>query len=228
MVTIIVAGRNLWTDAQHTLEQGFAKGTLQNLKTQISKYREFCEEFGCREQPASVRTIMMYMEFLGQQFSAASTIRNYLYGVKLWHILNGFSGDQFNGYIVKRMHRGLEKKLKHNKRQALPITAQLLLDIKEVLNLDQPWDCTKWALYLTAFFLVCRKSNLVPVSVGKFDCSKQLTRGHFQQTDDGLLVVLTWTKTIQFNERKLVVPILRIKDSELCPVAAFEKIVSIS
>jgi integrase len=220
---LFFTGSQLWKEAQLTVEQGFAKGTLQNLKIQISKYRKFCADWGCQEFPASLRTILMYMEWLGRQFSAASTIRNYLYGVKFWHIINGLSGEQFDGYVVKRMHKGLEKKLKHKKKQALPITPEVLLDIKKVLDLELPWDCTKWALYLTAFFLVCRKSNLVPLSVRQFDSSKQLTRAHFQQTGEDLSVVLTWTKTIQFNERKLVVPILTIKGSQLCPVEAFRR-----
>ena len=37
-----------------------------------------------------------------------------------------------------------------------------------------------------------------------------------------LLVTLKWSKTLQFGERKHVVPLVSIPGSELCPVSAFK------
>ncbi len=38
----------------------------------------------------------------------------------------------------------------------------------------------------------------------------------------GLVVTFNWTKTIQFRERKLLVPVVATPDSILCPVRAFK------
>ena len=80
-------------------------------------------------------------------------------------------------------------------------------------------DVTKWALSLIAFFVVCRKSNSVPATSDSYHKEKQLSRGHCLKVGQDLR--LTMTKTIQFNERKLVMPIPRTKESDLCPVKAF-------
>jgi hypothetical protein len=45
------------------------------------------------------------------------------------------------------------------------------------LDLYDPSDCVFWCIFLFAFFLMSRKSNLVPDSVHSFDAKKQLTRG---------------------------------------------------
>ena len=41
------------------------------------------------------------------------------------------------------------------------------------------------------------------------------------------MVVLQWSKTIQFGERQLTIPLLRITNSLLCPVSAYERMCSL-
>jgi hypothetical protein len=49
-------------------------------------------------------------------------------------------------------------------------------------------DVTYWCSYLFAFFLMARKSDLVPVSVKKFDPSKQLCRKNITVHRDYLVI----------------------------------------
>jgi hypothetical protein len=44
------------------------------------------------------------------------------------------------------------------------------------LDLNNPCDATFWCLFLHVFFLLFRKSNLVPNSVSSFKAEKQLNR----------------------------------------------------
>ena len=60
-----------------------------------------------------------------------------------------------------------------------------------------------------------------PSTTDSYNREKQVSRGHFLKVGQDLRVAITWTKTIQFNERKLVMPIPRTKESDLCPVKAF-------
>ena len=60
--------------------------------------------------------------------------------------------------------------------RALPITIDILLKIYNHIDLSDVKHATIWSLFLFAFFLMARKSNLVPDSVHKFDSKKQLTR----------------------------------------------------
>ena len=66
-----------------------------------------------------------------------------------------------------------------------------------------------------------RKSNLVPNSVKKFDPTKQLCRKNVVLHSDHLVVFISWSKTIQFGDRKLEIPLVRIRDSPLCPYNAY-------
>lgn len=70
-----------------------------------------------------------------------------------------------------------------------------------------------------------RKSNLVPDSVDSFDCKRQLTRGKLKvfMHERVAIVVFEWTKTIQCGERILKRPLVKIDDSILCPVTAFNR-----
>lgn len=53
--------------------------------------------------------------------------------------------------------------------------------------------------------------------------SKHLCRGDIFTAEGGLLVLFKWTKTIQCNERRLLLPLVPIKGSLLCPVAMFQR-----
>ena len=57
-----------------------------------------------------------------------------------------------------------------------------------------------WYLFLIAFFVMSRKSNLVPISISKFDSKKQLTRGDILLENNILIVLVKWSKAIQFGQ----------------------------
>ena len=50
-----------------------------------------------------------------------------------------------------------------------------------------------------------------------------MCRGDIFTAEVGLLVLFKWTKTIQCNERRLLLPLVPIKGSPLCPVAMFQR-----
>ncbi|KAK3713260.1 hypothetical protein QZH41_010434, partial [Actinostola sp. cb2023] len=85
------------------------------------------------------------------------------------------------------------------------------------------------ALYIVRsyfrFILMARLANIVPSSRFAFNYKRHLTRGDVAFADTGLLVTFKCTKTIQFGERLLQIPLLRIHGSPLCPVAAYSRMV---
>ena len=72
-----------------------------------------------------------------------------------------------------------------------------------------------------------RKANLVPTSLNKFDPTKHLTRGNIVLVDSGLWINIVWSKTNQYGDRILQVPVPRIHGSPLCPIRAYERLISI-
>ena len=93
------------------------------------------------------------------------------------------------------------------------------MKIRTVLNFDIDNHVTFWCIFLFSFFLLCRKSNLVGLDNDKDKCLKRADVVHKGKY---LIVKFRWTKTIQFGERYLEIPLLRNSGSELCPVHAFE------
>ena len=72
---------------------------------------------------------------------------------------------------------------------------------------------------------MARLANIVPQSAKSFDPRRHLTRGDVAVTSHGLLVTFKCTKTIQFGEHLLHIPLLSIPDSRLCPVSAFLRMI---
>ena len=103
-------------------------------------------------------------------------------------------------------------------KRKLPITPGILLKIHSSLNLKIVTDILFWAACLVGFFWLFRKANLLPVSHNS-------TGYHFLKSDvsfiaGGLLMRVRGSKTIQFGERDLSVPLPLIPGSPLCPTTA--------
>ena len=58
------------------------------------------------------------------------------------------------------------------------------------------------------------------MSAQKFDSSKQLTKSDFKFFPWGTLITIRWSKTIQFRERVVDIPLPCIPGSKLCPTTA--------
>jgi hypothetical protein len=163
---------------------------------------------------------------LSRTIKSAQSIRNYINGVKVLFLLLGLDIEKFSSYVLKLTFRGLDRKLQHLSRQTLPNTLDILDKLYDHMNFNSSIGVTYWCLFLFAFFLLSRKSNLVPDSVKKFDSSRQLCRGDMTVCSIYLIVRFKWTKTIQFGNRVLSIPLLTFPVSNFCPVQAFKAMCS--
>ena len=184
----------------------------------------FCIYFGFQLVPAATETLCLYAQLLSRSFSATSSIQNYISGVKKLHLLVGgeFPEDSFE---LKLAIKGLQRRNPHCPNQAAPITPDILSKIHSVMDITKPVDSVFWSLFLTAFFSLARKSNLVQNSLHRQ--GKQILRGDFQLHSRGMTVTFRWTKTIQFGQRSLQIPLIPISGSCLCPVAAYSNMVKL-
>ena len=125
--------------------------------------------------------------------------------------------------------KGLSRLNPHCPKQTSPITPDIILEFYKKLDVTEACDATFWCLSLYAFFLMSRKSNLVPNSVKTFNPNKQLCRSNIEISSEKNipLINISWSKIIQFGERNLVVPLINIPDSPLCPVKAYHNMISL-
>lgn len=204
-----------------------AEGTRQNLKCKLKAFLLFCNAFQLRAFPACVQTVCLYAQFLSRTFKSVASIKSYISGIKLVHLVSGFSFPHISAIELKLAFRGLARLNPFIPRQALPITPQVLLRIFSVIDVSCQLHATLWCVFVLSFFLFARKSNMVPPSGQKFDPGKHLCRGDILVGSDCILVCLKWSKTNQARDRVVLVPLVEIPGSPLCPRAAFLNMVSL-
>ena len=100
----------------------------------------------------------------------------------------------------------------------LAITPEVLRAMYGKLDLSANVNLAFWAACLVGFFTFFRKSTLLPASVvyNRAD----LSRSDVTFNSDNIVIHVKHTKTIQFSERTLHVPVPIVPDCILCPVAA--------
>lgn len=125
-----------------------------------------------------------------------------------------------NNWQLTSLLTGIKRALGQPPNQKLPITTDTLMGLHATLDFTSSFDSSFWAICLVAFFGMFRKSHLLPTTAAKFDCTKQLTKADFAIHHWGTLVTIRWSKTIQFRERIVEIPLPCIPNSKLCPTAA--------
>ena len=126
---------------------------------------------------------------------------------------------QVNIMLLKGAKRALGVAIK----QKLPITPDILRSMFTLagrLLFSSPLDVTFWASCIVAFFSFFRKSNLLVKSLASFDPSLHLCRKDASFSHEAVTLAVRWSKTIQYRQRTLHIPLPRITDCPLCPTPA--------
>ena len=200
----------------------FAKSTAASYKSQLRAYLRFCLFFGYTPVPCRAIHLLRYIVFLARTLSTRS-IPNYLNVVRLLHLQYGYPNpleDPLFKHQKTLLMRGIKRINGERVTQKLPITPDVLHKMQCHLHLDSLFDATFWAACLVAFFSFFRKSNLLPPSTTEFDTKRHLRKCDVRLFPWGIILVVRWSKTIQYRDRTLLVPVPKIAHSSLCPWSA--------
>ena len=208
-----------------SVSSAFAKGTQSNHKTQWRSFLLFCEFYDLQALPCSLDTICLYGQFLSRSFKSVDSIKSYIYGVKLLHLMLDLQFPHLETFYYKLFIKGLRRCNPHEIKAALPITPDILNKIYFCLDMSKSLDITIWCMLLFSFFLMCRKSNLVG---SEHEKDRYLRRSDVQFSGKNLIIHFRWSKTIQFGERSLDIPLGLIPNSNLCPVSAYKMMCSVN
>lgn len=132
----------------------------------------------------------MFAKFLGRSFKSVESVKNFVSGVKTLHHVLDIKFPSENLYQLNMVFKGMARKSHHLPKKALPMTPQILREMAIFLNVDSPIDATYWCLFLFLFFLMSRKSNMVPGLHAEFDPDKQLLRQDVRIFDEMLVVLI--------------------------------------
>ena len=207
------------------MKSAFAEGTFKNLKNQWKLFLMFCFYYKLQPFPVTLDTLCLYAQFLSRSFCSVQCVKNYLSGVKTLHNILDLEYPVTNLFHLNYLIRGLTRIKQHVPNKALPITPEILKDFHRCLNPENTLDIVFWCLLLLMFFLMTRKSNMVPIAANKFDADKQVTRNDIIVREDMLVANIKWSKPRQFGHLNFI-PITSIPDSVLCPVQACKTMIS--
>lgn len=112
-------------------------------------------------------------------------------------------------------------------RRAHAITPHMLYSMAPHVDRQNPQEWAAWVAMLMGFFTFARRSNLVPRSAPAFNPLQQLQRSDVIVGQGQLFVIFKWTKTIQFNERALVIPVTALPTTPICPVEAYLHLINL-
>ncbi|KAI8503309.1 hypothetical protein Bbelb_191300 [Branchiostoma belcheri] len=219
--------QRLDNDVEAAKRSAFAAGTYANLRTQWKAFLLFCEYFRLPAIPTDARTLTRYAQFLSRSLKSPSTVQIYIHGARLLQRFQGCEPPPSDAFELRLVLSSFRRQSPHIPQRTLPITPAILLRLRDHLDLNRPLHATLWAAYTVAFFTLLRKSNLVPKTTSAFDPGKHLTRGAIRVTSDGLVVRITWSKTLQFKQRVLLLPVPAIPGHPLCPRHAYVNMCSL-
>ena len=196
----------------------FVQSTKKTYGHYLVSYRNFCKQMGIPLIPLTPINLGRYIAFLSSRLSLRS-MWQYVSIVRLLHVEAGYRDPNQSQYIIS-LFKGAKRVLGDTAAPKLPITPDILKSIFTHLDFRNTRDITFWAACLAAFFSFFRKSNLFVHSLAEFKPAQHLTRESVSFHTKGMVLTVTWTKTIQFRQRTLHIPLPRIPGSFLCPAQA--------
>ena len=196
----------------------WTSNTLSTRNSQWKRFLMFCTDTNQIPLPADIQTVVRFLVYLARDCKF-STINNYLSAVISLHKFYGYSVEFRESFLVTLVLKGLKAQLGDHKVQMQPITVPQLREIftKCVLSAQ---DKLLWYVIVLSFRTLLRKSNLVPDTLSKL--------GHVVRRKDvvfhdwGVMILVRSTKTLQYEEYVLQIPIYFVEDKAFCVATAIK------
>lgn len=213
-------------DTRARQRSAFRPGTHKNHITQFRTYIAFCTYFDLEYLQPSSETMCWYAELLNRSFKSPDAVKGYISAIRLLHKLLGRPCEAADSFDLTLTLRGIELSNTHFVQKKLPITLDLLCDLCDSLDTTTYRGKLFKCVFLLAFFSFLRRSNLTPEKISDFDIHKHLCRGDVFVKEDGIYLLIKWSKTLQTHDRVLLLPLCEIPGHRLCPKAAFMDMVA--
>ena len=167
-------------------------GMANNYLNYLNSYTSFWDEYGYQPFPLNEITLSMFAQYLSRKLKPQS-IKCAVSSLRTISNTVGYKTMENQFQMVKLTLWGIGNLKPAPPKRAHPMTARILMNIHENLDLSDRFQATMWALFTTCFFLLFRKSNVTP---DKDSETNFMRRKHIHETVNGFLITLYWTKTI--------------------------------
>ena len=209
------------------VKRGNVDSTRANKRTHLNNYYRFCETFEFQPFPASDWRYCQFAKFLADKGKAPGTIDNYVSSVRTVHRLIGYAAP-----VPKQTHfRLISDHIAKNNvkplKQAEPMTEAALHILYDQVNFDNELEGVAWTAVLVGFQGLFRGSNIGPETRAKFDPDKNFLRSDLYVKDGVLTCAVRWSKTIQYRNKIVEVPMIPNKNKRICPEHFLKKMLII-
>ena len=187
----------------------WADNTRRSRESQWRRYFAFCDEFSLPALPSSPETVGLYITFLARKCCYV-TIINYISGLWALHDFWGIPHVDPSMFLIKSTLLGAKRLLGCESVQADPLSPEQMWRIWRVLDLLNFSDLQFWCCLCIMYRCLLRVSHVVasPHTMKVRD---------IKWTKEGMDVLIRSSKTIQFKERLVRVPVIKAEYSVLCP-----------
>ena len=172
--------------------------------------------FNLQHCPAGAVDLIPFLELMATT-ATYSHLKHLMSSIKFYHEAKNLLFPEFD-FQLNNTLLGIKRRHSHTPNQALPLTPVIMRKMFSHLDMSKPKDRALWCSYLVTFYCLFRKSNTVPKSKTKVNLQRTLLRKHIRISEDTVYVYVTFSKTIQFGQRSLVIPIPSNDDPIMDPV----------
>ena len=173
---------------------------------------------GLLTSQVNTHIFLAFMEYFHSNAQSKSNISNYMATIKAFYIIYGLSTHCFRDEHLSLFLKSIQNSAPLTRRRSSLIDIQTLHNIiQQCENMENT--ITFRPLYLLCFFSFLRLSNILPHITTSFDATRQLARGDFITQDQGGLLLVKWSKTIQNRRDTVTLPLPCLGSSPLCPIA---------
>lgn len=201
------------------IASAWSSNTLRTRNSQWGKYLDYCASMGLCPLPADCTTICRFLIVLSRTCKF-STINNYMSAINILHRFYGYDANYREQFLTKLVMAGLKQKLGTAVEQKIPLTIELLYDIRKKLPSDVLNE-TYWTIIVLGFRTLLRKCNLVPDSAGYNE--HVILRSDVVFYDYKLVINVRSSKTNRYKNRVFQIPIVKIDNDWFCVYSLLKK-----
>ena len=208
--------RKLMAEKQMFQKKFYAPNSVTTRSVQIRRYLDFIEEFAGEFPPTPCPTaqVGLYAVWLARTMKYSS-VTNYLSGLNFFLKQEGATPIDYTQFDLATTLKGIKREKGVPPRQATPLLPDMLRRIFSLLS--PTLGHTAWrAAVLCSFRGLLRKCQITL-------SDSTLRRRDFRFLHWCMIISIRRSKTTQFRERVLEVPVARCPDSDLCAVFWTEK-----
>ena len=197
---------------KQVLDETFAPNTRSTYGTGLLVFHIFCDHKEIDEEhraPVNSTVFSSFISTLAGTYGG-STIRNYVYGVRAWHIIHGAPWKVNDNEVEALLKAGSKLTPKESKRKEKePWTVDYLTQICQSLDRNNPKDAAILACLTTAFWGTARLGEVTVPKLDGFDPAIHVKTSDVQhdvrdRNDlEETVIFIPWTKVAKEKGEKI-------------------------